>query len=170
MWLAAITRHRGRGPYLGNEELNPSFLRTPKWSCSTWVPSPRPAGSGEPGLRLPRARKLAKPPGIPIYSLVSTQLAPSRAPAEQVSSTLFSPPHSRLPFTLGRAQASNLGKDPSLDPDVPAFRPPDNAGATACCTGSRPGPPLVVCWPGRGVSQWEEGGSPGGGANRIPPS
>lgn len=41
LWLTTITKQQGG--ILGNGELNPSFLKAPKWSFSTWVPSLRPA-------------------------------------------------------------------------------------------------------------------------------
>lgn len=52
VWLTTITKQQGG--ILGNGELNPSFLKAPKWSFSTWVPSLRPAsprslGSDSPG-------------------------------------------------------------------------------------------------------------------------
>lgn len=64
----ACSDNKAAGTILGDRELKLSFLKTPKWSFSTWVPSLRPAGPQEPGLRLPRARKLVKPQGLPFIA------------------------------------------------------------------------------------------------------
>lgn len=158
----------GNREYLGNREQKPSSLKAPKWSFSTWVPSLRPAGPREPELRLPRARKLAKPQGFPFIAWFPLSSVPPGLglskflpfpsllppPPSPPPSPSFLPPHSRLPFNLSRVQVSNSNKGPNLDSDVPTLRPPDNAVRTQ----------------GAGVSQWEEAGTLGGGANRIPPA
>lgn len=98
---------------------------------SALSPTRRPTGAWAPP---PQGAKTGGVSGVPIYSFVSTQLSPSWVRAEQVSSTLFSPtPHARLPFNLSRAQVSNTSRAPSLDPDVTALKPRDNAGVPSCC-------------------------------------
>lgn len=113
----ACSDNKAAGSILGNGERKapkPFVLKAPKWSFSTWVPSLRPAGPREPELRLPRARKLAKPQGFPFIAWFPLSSVP---PGLGLSK--FLPFSSLLPHAAAAAASSSFSSSSFLPPLQP---------------------------------------------------